>query len=78
MLWRKRWVYSPIVHCHQLAKLFDLPFDANFWHNYNFAMLERAGDFALLKLPGWNASIGVADEIEEAKRLDLPVELIIP
>jgi hypothetical protein len=25
------WVYSPIVHCHELARLHDLPGDFEFW-----------------------------------------------
>src|SRR6516225_6948685 len=34
------WVYSPIVHCHELAFTFDLPLNFDFWTDYNFAMLH--------------------------------------
>jgi len=35
-----RYVYSPIVHCHELARRHDLPRNINFWKDYNVAMLR--------------------------------------
>lgn len=62
-------VYSPIVHCHELAKVADLPRDAGFWESYNFAMLERAQQLWLLMLPGWEQSVGCKAEVAHAKFL---------
>ena len=62
----KRWVYSPIVHCHQLARDHDFPTDAEFWRDYDFAMLDAAEGVYLLPLPGWKDSRGVKSEIIRA------------
>jgi hypothetical protein len=56
-------VFSPIVHCHQIALDFGLPTDASFWRNYAAAMLRNASYLHVLTLPGWEESIGVAYEI---------------
>lgn len=64
-------VYSPIVHCHELAKIGDLPRDAKFWMSYNFTMLAAAETFGVLMLPGWELSIGITEEQAEAKRCNI-------
>lgn len=71
-------IYSPIVHCHELAKIVDLPKDAAFWEAYNFTMLRGSRGLWLLMLPGWEESVGCAGEVEEALRLSLPVFYISP
>lgn len=70
------WAYSPIVHCHELAKIWDLPKDAAFWEEYNFVMLRGAKRVKVLRLDGWEKSIGVRDERAEAERLGIPVILV--
>ena len=65
-------VYSPIVHSHPLAAL-GLPNDWPFWAEHNRAMLERCDALAVLTLPGWEESRGVAAEVEIATALRLPV-----
>lgn len=66
-------VYSPIVHCHELARKFRLPGDFDFWCNYNFAMLEGASAFHILELEGWNDSKGLKAEIKFALRKNIPI-----
>ena len=73
LLARKVWVFSPIVHCHELAKVCDLPRDSSFWEKYNFVMLGAAEYLYQLMIPGWHESIGCKAEWEEAKRLGIPV-----
>lgn len=46
-------VYSPIVHCHHIAKNHTLPTDFAFWKKYNFAMLSKADELYVLKIDGW-------------------------
>jgi hypothetical protein len=65
-------VYSPIVHSHPLSEV-GLPGDWAFWAEHNHAMLERADTLAVLRLPGWEQSVGVAAELEIAAALRLPV-----
>jgi hypothetical protein len=73
MLTDNRMVYSPIVHCHEMAKIHTLPKDFSFWKNYNKAMLERASGIILLKLEGWQESEGLQDEWKFARETNMPV-----
>ena len=66
-------VYSPIVHCHELAKRYRLPGDFEFWEKYNYAMLEQASHFHLLELEGWNNSKGLKGEIAFAVAKRIPI-----
>lgn len=72
------YIYSPIVHCHELAKIADLPRDAAFWREYNFTMLNCAEQLWVLMLEGWEKSVGITEEIDEARRLNIPVVQIVP
>lgn len=67
LLRERMFVYSPIVHCHELAQKFSLPTSFEFWKAYNFDMLRRADDFFILRIPGWEESKGVTAELEFAK-----------
>lgn len=63
MLTRREWVYSPIVHCHELAMRHELPGAFAFWKDYNFAMLQQATALIVLAIPGWKESRGTQAEI---------------
>lgn len=76
LLAQRRWVYSPIVHCHELAKMVALPGDFGFWKDYNFAMLSRCETFMILRIEGWETSKGVSTEKAEAERLQIKVEYL--
>lgn len=77
MLLRKgQHVYSPIVHCHELAKIADLPRDGKFWQAYNFALLRRCHEVVVLTLPGWAVSEGVTAEVFEARRHSIPIRYL--
>jgi hypothetical protein len=71
----KMWCYSPIVHCHELAKQFDLPRDFEFWKEYNIAMLNVCNKLFILGIDGWKESTGVTAELECARSLKIPVTL---
>lgn len=72
------YVYSPIVHCHELAKVADMPRDAKFWERYNFCMLAAAEQLWILMLPGWQESKGIEGEAHEAQRLGIPIINVEP
>lgn len=71
MIFEGKFVYSPIVHCHELAQAYQLPKDFDFWRRYNIDMLRRADAFRILKIPGWDESKGVCPEGDIAVALDL-------
>ncbi len=73
MLKRGVHVYSPIVHCHELAKIADLPRDAKFWEAYNFTMLRGSEMMHILMLDGWELSDGIKDESKEARRNNISI-----
>lgn len=64
LLSSSRWAFSPIVHCHELAKKHYLPTDYAYWKKYNFHMLARCEELYILGLDGWRASKGVKAELE--------------
>lgn len=69
-------IFSTIVHNHDLAYLYDLPTDQEFWWKYNRAMMNAADEVWVLKLDGWEDSAGVQREIEYAQTKGIPVEYI--
>ena len=72
------WAYSPIVHCHELAKIVDLPTHSAFWRRYDFHMLSLSTELLVLMLEGWKTSEGVREEIAEAARLNITVTALQP
>jgi hypothetical protein len=71
-------VYSPIVHCHTMALVHDMPKDASFWMPYNYAMLERARSLIILTLDGWQDSRGIDLESEFARSHAIPLSFVHP
>lgn len=76
MLKQKIFVYSPIVHCHELAANFKLPTDADFWIDYNYTMLRHASTISILRIYGLLNSKGVKLELLKGIELDKKVEFI--
>jgi len=66
-------IFSPIVHCHELATRFGFATDAGAWTTYNTHMLRGASLLAILTLDGWDESKGVAQELALAATLGIPV-----
>jgi len=71
---KRIYVYSPIVHCHNIAINYELPYDAEFWKDYNYNMMISSDGIIVFELDGWNHSIGVLDEINFAKILNLEIQ----
>lgn len=69
-------VFSPIVHCHEVAQRYALPTDALFWKAYNVNMLRRSDSLSVLKIDGWNTSRGVAYEMQIAAEIKLPINFL--
>lgn len=65
-------IFSPIVHCYEVARKFSLPDDADFWWNYNRAFLRRADAVWVLCVEGWEDSKGVKMEMDFAAHIAIP------
>lgn len=65
-IWSKQgeFVYSPIVHCHEVAKLFGLPTNFEFWDTYNKDFIRASTEVWVLCLPNWQESRGVTAEVQ--------------
>ena len=71
-------VFSPIVHCHDMAENCGLPGDIDFWRDYDFAMIEALPRFAILELPGWVLSEGIEEERTFALSLGRKIGSSVP
>jgi hypothetical protein len=74
-------VFSPIVSSHVLAVDYvkdpkALGFD--FWRRYDLAVLRHCGAIWVLQIDGWQASKGIAAELEAAKAVDIPGYYVTP
>lgn len=78
LLQRKEWVYSPIVHCHELSQRYELPGDFAYWQGYNIDMLRRCDMLTVLTIPGWRESVGVTAELTVARTLNMPLTQVTP
>jgi len=78
LLQKQIWTYSPIVHCHALAKRYGLPKDHLFWKTYDRAMIVPSRGILVLMIDGWKTSSGVTDEIVYAEQINVSVETIEP
>jgi len=71
-----KFVWSPIVHCHELSVQHDLPGDAEFWKGYDHDFIRRADAVFVLTIPGWQESKGVKMEVAFAEMIGIPVVYI--
>lgn len=65
--------FSPIIHCHQLAREHDLPTDYLFWLNYNKVFLDASVGTIVCEISGYDTSKGVQQEIEYTKSQSKPL-----
>ena len=73
LLKKKEYAISSILHCHELAKIGDLPFNQQYWWAYNQELLLACSKLVILKLPGWEESEGVKMEKTLAESAGIPV-----
>ena len=71
-----KFIYSPIVHCHELAETYAMPTDFVFWRRYNIDMLRRADCMYILEIPGWDTSDGVKHEMLVASEIGIEIHLV--
>lgn len=65
--------FSPIAHCHDIARYCKLPTDFEFWKHYCLSLLEKADAMVVLMLEGWEDSKGLTAEIKYAHSLGVPI-----
>lgn len=70
------WMYSPIVHCHQLALNHELPPDHLFWDAYDKAMILSSTGVYVLLMEGTSQSKGVQKERDFARENHIQVSVV--
>lgn len=69
-------VFSPISQTHPICVQCNLPGTFDFWDEYDRAVLENSKEVIVLKLDGWEKSIGVAKEKAIARELGIPIHYV--
>ena len=77
MMRRGQMVYSPIAHSHCIVR-FGLPFDWEYWQAHSRLMLSFCDGLVVLRLDGWENSVGVQSEIEAARTMGIPIRHVAP
>ena len=65
-------VFSPITHSHELAR-YGTPTTWAFWKQIDEEFLKRAAAMIVVKLTGWEKSIGVTGEREFCEQWGIPI-----
>lgn len=76
LLSKKQWAYSPIVHCHELKKVSELPPGYKFWLEFDRHVIKRCDKVTVLRIEGFAQSKGVAAEIAFAEEQGIPVDYL--
>ena len=69
-------LFAPIPHSHNIEKEMSKTYDGDWWLEQDFAVLKNCDKLVVYKIPGWEKSYGVKEEIKFAKKNKIPVEYI--
>jgi len=67
-------VYSPIVHWHPTAILYNITGDFKTWQEEDEKMIEFLDSFTVLRSDGWEKSKGLRHELLYAQKLKKPIK----
>jgi hypothetical protein len=71
-------VFSPISHTHHMGKMKSLPVTWDFWKVQDEAFITWADELWVFCIDGWKRSVGVAAEMDLARKLGKPVKFVYP
>lgn len=66
-------VFCPLIHNYCILQ-HGLPVGWDYWEKFNKELLVRSNKLYVLKLEGWEKSLGVQAEISLARKLQIPIE----
>lgn len=69
-------VYSAVTHGHPITEI-NNQMTWEFWKRQNFTMLSLCEQLTILALAGWEKSAGISVEIQESRRLKLPLPNVL-
>jgi hypothetical protein len=71
-------IFCPIAHSHAIEIDGRNTGDtsAEFWLKQDFAVLQHCNKLLVYKMPDWEKSYGIAEEIKFAERHGIPIEYL--
>jgi len=69
-------VFSPITYGHVLSEYKDMPTDFSFWSEFCLTFLNKCEEMHVLKLEGWDKSIGISYEESYCRDNNIPIKYI--
>lgn len=73
LLLEGKFPYSPILHCHQMSKEYDLPKTYSFWQSIDRNAIDHCQEVYVLMMDdgwgNWTLSQGITDEIAYAESI---------
>ena len=70
-------VYSPIAHTHPIAVHGNMdPMDHPCWLSLDGAFMRAAVGIIVVKMPGWEISVGIDHELKEFDRMGKPCRFL--
>ena len=77
LMQRGMFVFSPIAHSHPIAVHAKIDkTDRSFWMPLSLAILFECDQLLVLKMPGWQESVGIIQEIRYAEKLGKPISYL--
>jgi hypothetical protein len=69
---------SPIAHNLAVIKESGAPHKTGWdkWREHDLTILRKCDRVIVLKLPGWEKSVGVSEEVKTARELNIPVDYV--
>lgn len=72
-------IFCPIAHSHPIASFGGIdPLDWEFWAKQDGEMMKTCNGLIVLKMQGWEESVGVADEISAFEWQGKPIIYVEP
>ena len=69
-------IFSPIVHSHPMSVVHDMPGTWDFWSKIDYIFIDNCEKVRVLKMPDWDKSIGIAAELDYAKKVGKEIEYV--
>lgn len=68
--------FSPVAHWHLVAKVLPREYPHEFWMQLCKTQLMYSDELVIVPMEGWLESNGIAQEIEFAEALGIPVSIV--
>lgn len=67
---------SPITYGHTLLNFKEMPHDWLFWKNFCLSFLQHCEEIVVYKMPGWDKSNGIAEELAYANEKGIKISYV--